>query len=70
MKCFYCEKAPDELEEYIVMARVEKTTPEEFVLSEEGTYNKELDTFCCTECYKELGCPSSPDGWKAGQPIN
>jgi hypothetical protein len=35
-----------------------------FVINEEGTYNRENGHFLCTECYIKAGMPSSPVGWK------
>lgn len=31
----------------------------------EGTMNWENGHFACTECYIQMGMPSSPRGWKA-----
>lgn len=56
--CFRCGKKPDELYEYIVAAKENKMTPDEYVLEEEGTYNPENNRFACTDCYIEIGMPS------------
>ena len=40
-------------------------TIEEYVRSEEGTYNKTNGHFLCTWCYIAAGVPSSPKGWVA-----
>ena len=58
-------KHPEELSEYVDAATEEGTTPDEYVIKEEGTYNKENGHFLCTVCYWRAGCPSSPRGWKA-----
>jgi len=50
------------------MALVEGMTPDQFVTTEEGTYDPLFETFCCTDCYVRLGCPSTPQGWKAPKP--
>lgn len=36
---------------------------QDFVRSEEGTYNPENGHFLCDECYIAAGMPSSPSGW-------
>jgi len=63
--CIGCNKTPEEIEEYILIAEEEKMTPTEFVRQEEGTYNRENGHFVCTKCYLEMGMPSSPKGWVA-----
>lgn len=63
MTCIGCEKHPDEIEEYIEMAREEGTTPERIVLTEEGTYNGfEPERFYCTPCYIKAGMPIIGEG--------
>lgn len=57
MRCKVCGKKPDEIDEYIDMARQEETTPELFVKTEEGTYNRETGKFYCTSCYIKIGMP-------------
>lgn len=45
----------------------EEVTPEmreQFVRSDEGTFNVINGHFACDSCYIKLGCPSSPRGWK------
>jgi hypothetical protein len=64
-KCIGCGKAPNEIEEYIEAAAEEDMTPEQYVRTEEGTFNRENAHFACTRCYIAMGCPSSPRGWKA-----
>ena len=63
--CIGCGKHPDELEEYVEIAKEEGMTPDEFVRKEEGTYNRENGHFLCTPCYAKAGMPSSPRGWIA-----
>jgi hypothetical protein len=63
--CIGCGKHPEELEEYVVYAREECTTPDNYVRTEEGTYNPENGHFLCTPCYAKAGMPSSPRGWVA-----
>jgi len=58
--CQGCKKPVTEIEEYIEMAAENGITPEEFVASEEGTYNPENGHFLCTDCYIEWGMPSLP----------
>lgn len=64
-KCIGCHKPPSEIAEYIEAAESEDMTPEEYVKSEEGTYNRSNGHFACTDCYFAMGMPSSPTGWKA-----
>lgn len=63
--CTGCNKRPDDIEEYVDMGKAEEMTPDEFVRTEEGTYNKDNGHFLCTECYIRAGQPSSPRGWTA-----
>ena len=63
--CSGCNKKPDELEEYIELAKEEGMTPNQYVKEEEGTYNKRNGHFLCTDCYIDAGMPSSPTGWIA-----
>ena len=66
--CFRCHKIPAELEEYLDRMEVDAdfyADVNDLVRRDEGTYNHETGTFCCTECYIAIGCPSSPTGWKA-----
>jgi hypothetical protein len=63
--CIGCGKLARELSEYIDMAEEEGMSPEDYVASEEGTYNPENGHFLCTPCYVKAGMPSSPRGWRA-----
>lgn len=63
--CVGCKKRPDEIEEYIEIAKIEEMTPDQFVRSEEGTYNRANGHFLCTDCYAKAGMPSTPRGWVA-----
>jgi hypothetical protein len=65
IKCIGCDKAPHEIDEYIEMAAAEDMTPEQYVRSEEGTFNRENGHFACTRCYIAMGMPSNSRGWKA-----
>lgn len=66
MKCFRCLKTPDQIPEYAEIAAEEGMSPEDYVRSEEGTFNPETQTFACTSCYIAIGMPSAPwPGWKA-----
>ena len=55
--CKGCGKRPDDLEEYVEMAEEEGMTPQEFVRSEEGTFNRDTGAFWCTACYIRAGMP-------------
>tara|TARA_R110000824_G_scaffold69581_3_gene179140 strand:+ start:4216 stop:4416 length:201 start_codon:yes stop_codon:yes gene_type:complete len=65
MKCMNCGKHPKDLPCYSEMAREMKVTAADYVRSEEGTFNEVTQTFACDDCYILMGCPSSPEGWKA-----
>lgn len=64
-KCVRCGRHPDDIEEYTVAAEEYQCSPAEFVRREEGTYNYRNGHFACTECYIEMGQPSSRGGWVA-----
>jgi hypothetical protein len=64
--CTGCNRHPEQIEEYLPMAVMEKMTADEIVIATDGTYNAENGHFLCTECYIKAGCPSGPGrGWKA-----
>lgn len=63
--CTGCNKTPDQIEEYVEIAKEEGMTPDAFVREEEGTYNRANGHFLCTICYIKAGMPSSPRGWIA-----
>lgn len=65
IQCAYCKKPPHEIDEYVEMAEIEDMTPEQYVRSEEGTFNRETGQFACTSCYIAIGMPASPRGWTA-----
>ena len=59
--CAVCCKTPEEIEEYITGAEDYydgSITPEEYVIREEGTYNRESGKFYCTRCYIMIGMPN------------
>jgi len=58
LTCIGCNLPPEQIDEYIEMAREEGTTPKQIVISEEGTYNGfEPGRFYCTSCYIKAGMP-------------
>lgn len=57
IKCKICKRKPEEIEEYTHAAEAENMTPEEYVKTEEGTYNSRTGLFYCTECYIKIGMP-------------
>ena len=61
--CTGCNKHPDEIPEYIDCAEVEGMTPDDYVRTEEGTFNRSNGHFLCTDCYCAAGMPSSSRGW-------
>lgn len=58
MKCKNCGREPKNITEYIIGAKEEGMTPNQFVREQEGTYNPRTDLFYCTKCYIELGMPT------------
>lgn len=66
MICIKCGKTPSEIEEYVEAAKDEGMTPDEYVRTEEGTFNPVNGHFACTDCYIDMGMPSAPGrGWVA-----
>jgi hypothetical protein len=65
MFCAACGKEPHELQEYVEAAKEMGCEPWEYVVREEGTYNRENGHFLCDDCYVTAGCPTSPRGWVA-----
>jgi hypothetical protein len=59
-----CNRQPDQIEEYVLYAKEDEITADEYVISYEGTYNPENGHFACTQCYIEMGMPSSATGWR------
>jgi len=63
-QCMGCKRFPDQISEYTDMVLAgEAATADEYVMQEEGTYNKANGHFLCTACYVKAGMPSSPRGW-------
>jgi hypothetical protein len=58
-----CGKAPEEIEEYCLMAGLHEMDPDEYVWSEEETLNRKTGQFVCTVDYFGIGMPTSPGGW-------
>lgn len=56
-RCIGCNKNADELDEYIEIAKEEDMEVDDYVKSEEGTYNPSNGHFYCTSCYIEVGMP-------------
>lgn len=50
-RCSSCGRKCTEIQEYIDFALVENITPESYVRTNEGTYNRKNNTFVCTSCY-------------------
>ena len=55
--CKGCGKEPHEIREYVIFAQELDITPEQYVINEEGTYNKRTKLFYCTDCYMKAGMP-------------
>lgn len=65
VKCFNCNRTPEQAGEYGPEQTGENIEPLEFVIQNEGTFNHTNGHFCCTKCYIEIGMPSNPWGWHA-----
>ena len=62
-RCMVCGKHGHEIDEYRDAVTVMGGQPhlescDQFVMSDEGTYNHEKHSFVCTECYIEIGMPA------------
>ena len=56
--CAVCGKHPDQISEYVDVYEIEGcSSPEDYVVKHEGTYNRETGNFYCTSCYIEIGMP-------------
>lgn len=63
--CFKCGKRPEDLEEYVDAFEANGDyyeSPNDYVIQEEGTFNKATNTFCCTDCYVAIGMPVGANG--------
>jgi hypothetical protein len=56
--CARCKRHPEEIEEYLIAAKEEETTPTKYIKTGEGTYDDATGLFWCTDCYCILGCPT------------
>lgn len=63
--CIGCSKRPSEIAEYGTDMTGEEMTADDYVRSNEGTFNPANGHFLCTDCYVGAGSPSSPRGWTA-----
>lgn len=59
IKCMGCGRKPGQIEEYVDATKSDNfiNTPDEYVLSEEGTLNRNTGKFACTDCYTKMGMP-------------
>lgn len=62
--CFNCTKTPDQVPGWLLEAKIEGVTVEEYA-RQDGTYNPATNRFCCDDCYIKIGMPSAPGGWRA-----
>lgn len=56
--CQGCKKPVNQIQEYIEASAEMEISPEDYVKSEEGTYNPANGHFLCTDCYIKAGMPS------------
>ncbi len=64
----YCDRSAANIPEVVEQANDNGETPNDWAM-QDGTYNPDTNEFCCDQCYVRLGAPSSPTGWRAGDPI-
>ena len=58
VKCIGCKRKPEEISEYVYIAKAYGITPLEFVKRFEGTFDKfKPNKFYCTDCYIRAGMP-------------
>ena len=67
LHCKRCGRPPAAIGEYIDAAEANQTTPEDYLLDEEGTLDRSTGEFWCTECYIAIGMPL---GLASGRPKN
>lgn len=65
MICPYCNRKPNEIQEYVEAANENEMSPHEYVRMDEGTYHPQTDLFCCTDCYIKVGMPLNTELVKA-----
>ena len=62
MKCAICGRTPDQIVEYVNLAKEnDYVSAEQVVKYEEGTYHPTYDKFLCTGCYIQAGQPLMAD---------
>jgi hypothetical protein len=64
----YCKRAATDIPSLVSFAKEVGETANDIAM-QDGTYNPDTNEFCCDDCYVELGAPTSPTGWRAGEPI-
>lgn len=57
IRCAGCGRPPAEIGEYVEAADQEEMTPDQYVQTNEGTFNPENGHFWCTACYIKVGLP-------------
>ncbi len=55
--CVGCKRTPSQIIEYVVCAKEEGCTPEQYVQTDEGTFNEDNGHFYCTACYLKFKMP-------------
>lgn len=56
--CAECGKHPDQISEYVDVYEIEGCqSPDEYVIRNEGTFNRATGKFYCTVCYVKAGMP-------------
>jgi len=57
LRCNGCKRTPTQITAYAWFAEGEGLTNDEYVIQEEGTYNRANGHFWCDECYIAAGQP-------------
>lgn len=60
--CIGCDRTPEEIEDIVVLAKMDGMGASMWVRHEEGTYNPVNGHFACDDCYIRMGMPAGADG--------
>lgn len=56
--CRYCNKTPDQIEEFVDAGKVTGLTPTEHMINGDITYSPFTNKFSCTDCWIDKGMPT------------
>jgi len=71
-RCFYCNRMPEEIDEWISQSTRYGITRTDYVQEHDRTYDREIDAYACKHCWEELCSPNihEPNNWRAGRPLD